>query len=90
MLCGCDYCPGVNGIGKDTVIKLFNNYKENEILDRIRVWREKNDNYNELEMRVENKSVCVNCGHLGKLQNHIKNGCVTCKTHRNCDDSLWK
>lgn len=35
LLCGCDYCPdGIGGIGKDGVLKLFNKYKETEILDR--------------------------------------------------------
>lgn len=70
--------------------KLFSSYTENEILNRIRVWRDKNDHYNELEMRVYNKNICVNCGHLGKLQNHTKNGCATCRLHRGCDHSLWK
>lgn len=35
LLCGCDYCPdGIGGIGKDGVLKLFNKYKESDILDR--------------------------------------------------------
>lgn len=33
LLCGCDYCPdGIGGIGRDGVLKLFNKYKETEIL----------------------------------------------------------
>lgn len=35
LLCGCDYCPdGIGGIGRDGVLKLFNKYKEQEILER--------------------------------------------------------
>lgn len=35
LLCGCDYCPdGIGGIGRDGVLKLFNKYKETEILDK--------------------------------------------------------
>lgn len=90
LLCGCDYCPGVDGIGKDTVMKLYKEYTDDEILDRIRKWRENNDHYNELEMRVDNKNMCSSCGHLGKVQSHTKSGCPTCRTHRGCDASLWK
>lgn len=40
LLCGCDYCPdGIGGVGRDGVLKLFNKYKNDEILQRIRSWR---------------------------------------------------
>ncbi|KAH8270024.1 hypothetical protein KR018_002595 [Drosophila ironensis] len=91
LLCGCDYCPdGIGGIGKDGVLKLFNKYKETEILERLRNWRQETNKYNALEMRVDDKSVCSNCGHLGKTQSHTKSGCSVCRTHRGCDESLWK
>ncbi|XP_039487533.1 flap endonuclease GEN [Drosophila santomea] len=91
LLCGCDYCPdGIGGIGKDGVLKLFNKYKETEILDRMRSWRGETDKYNALEMRVDDKSICSNCGHIGKTQSHTKSGCSVCRTHRGCDESLWK
>ncbi|XP_020814673.1 flap endonuclease GEN-like [Drosophila serrata] len=91
LLCGCDYCPdGIGGIGKDGVLKLFNKYKETEILDRLRNWRQETNKYNALEIRVDDKSVCSNCGHLGKTQSHTRSGCSVCRTHRGCDESLWK
>ncbi|KAH8378703.1 hypothetical protein KR009_000797 [Drosophila setifemur] len=91
LLCGCDYCPdGIGGIGKDGVLKLFNKYKETEILDKLRNWRGETNKYNALEIRVDDKSICSNCGHIGKTQSHTKSGCSVCRTHRGCDESLWK
>ncbi|KAH8351402.1 hypothetical protein KR059_001439, partial [Drosophila kikkawai] len=91
LLCGCDYCPdGIGGIGKDGVLKLFNKYKETEILAKLRNWRQETSKYNALEIRVDDKSVCSNCGHLGKTQSHTRSGCSECRTHRGCDESLWK
>nr|XP_036220026.1 flap endonuclease GEN isoform X2 [Bactrocera oleae] len=91
LLCGCDYCPdGIGGIGRDGVLKLFNKYKEQEILERIRSWRQDDNKYTALEMRVDDKMICSNCGHMGRTQSHTKNGCGICQTHRGCDESLWK
>ncbi|XP_016994896.2 flap endonuclease GEN [Drosophila takahashii] len=91
LLCGCDYCPdGIGGIGKDGVLKLFNKYKETEILDKLRNWRGETNKYNALEIRVDDKSICSNCGHIGKTMSHTKSGCSICRTHRGCDESLWK
>nr|XP_016936091.2 flap endonuclease GEN [Drosophila suzukii] len=91
LLCGCDYCPdGIGGIGKDGVLKLFNKYKETEILDKLRKWRGETNKYNALEIRVDDKSICSNCGHIGKTQSHTKSGCSVCRTHKGCDESLWK
>ncbi|KAH8246236.1 hypothetical protein KR038_006136 [Drosophila bunnanda] len=91
LLCGCDYCPdGIGGIGKDGVLKLFTKYKETEILARLRNWRQETSKYNALEIRVEDKSVCSNCGHMGKTQSHTRSGCSVCRTHQGCDESLWK
>ncbi|KAH8320218.1 hypothetical protein KR067_003589 [Drosophila pandora] len=91
LLCGCDYCPdGIGGIGRDGVLKLFNKYKETEILDKLRNWRQETNKYNALEIRVDDKSICSNCGHIGKTQSHTKSGCSVCRTHKGCDESLWK
>ncbi|XP_037811751.1 flap endonuclease GEN [Lucilia sericata] len=91
LLCGCDYCPdGIGGVGRDGVLKLFNKYKNDEILKRIRSWRLEDDKYTALEMRIDDKTICSNCGHLGRTQSHTKNGCGVCRTHRGCDESLWK
>ncbi|XP_067644435.1 flap endonuclease GEN [Eurosta solidaginis] len=91
LLCGCDYCPeGIGGIGRDGVLKLFNKYKEVEILERIRSWRSEDSKYTALEMRVDDKTICSNCGHMGRTQSHTKSGCGVCRTSRGCDESLWK
>ncbi|XP_011180536.1 flap endonuclease GEN [Zeugodacus cucurbitae] len=91
LLCGCDYCPeGIGGIGRDGVLKLFNKYKEQEILERIRSWRQEDSKYTALEMRVDDKLICNNCGHMGRTQSHTKSGCGICRTNRGCDESLWK
>ena len=91
LLCGCDYCPeGIGGIGRDSVMKLFNKYKNEEILKRIRSWRKEDDKFTALEMRVDDKTICSYCGHYGRTQNHTKNGCGICRTNKGCDESLWK
>ncbi|XP_061392521.1 flap endonuclease GEN [Musca vetustissima] len=91
LLCGCDYCPdGIGGIGRDSVVKLFNKYTNDEILNKIRCWRYEDAKYSALEMRVDDKSICTNCGHLGRTQSHTKSGCGVCRTNRGCDESLWK
>lgn len=91
LLCGCDYCPeGVDGVGKDSVLKLFTMYKDDEILDKIREWRDRNENYTAIELKVDDKSYCNNCGHYGSYQKHTKSGCSTCRTNLGCDGSEWK
>ncbi|KAH8402852.1 hypothetical protein KR222_002931 [Zaprionus bogoriensis] len=91
LLCGCDYCPdGVGGIGKDGVLKLFKMYRESEILEKLRDWRYETEKYSSLELRVDDKNICTNCGHIGRTQSHSKNGCSVCRTHRGCNAELWK
>ena len=109
LLCGCDYCPdGVEGVGKDGVLKLFSLYSNQEILDRyfpalqsillnyrililrLKSWRTNNTKYTEIEIRVDDKNICVNCGHPGRVQTHGKSGCNICRFPTGCDSSLWK
>ncbi|XP_063696741.1 flap endonuclease GEN-like [Culicoides brevitarsis] len=90
LLCGCDYCPGVDGIGKDSVLKLFAMYKDDEILQKMREWRDKNENLTATELKVDDKSYCNNCGHYGTAQKHSKSGCSSCRTSLGCDGSVWK
>uniref|UniRef100_A0A336LP61 CSON010128 protein n=1 Tax=Culicoides sonorensis TaxID=179676 RepID=A0A336LP61_CULSO len=91
LLCGCDYCPdGIDGVGKDSVLKLFSMYKDHEILDKIREWRNRNENYTETELKVDDKNYCNNCGHYGTYQKHSRSGCSTCKMSLGCDGSIWK
>ncbi|RZC40192.1 flap endonuclease GEN [Asbolus verrucosus] len=88
LLCGSDYSGGVYGIGKDSVLKLFNMVSDEEILDRLRSWRDQNSVYEELEMRISNKNLCTSCGHCGKVQTHTKKGCPACKTSQGCDSNF--
>lgn len=91
LLCGCDYCPdGVGGVGRDGVLKLFQRYSNDVIIDRIKSWKRNDDKFTALEMKVDDKSICSNCGHLGKTASHTKSGCASCGTHNACDSSRWK
>ncbi|XP_059608669.1 flap endonuclease GEN [Phlebotomus argentipes] len=91
LLAGCDYCPeGVAGVGKDSVIKLISQYSDAEILQHVQNWRRQEQKFRDLEDRVEDKSVCVNCGHSGRLQSHSKKGCALCGMSSGCDSSLWR
>ncbi|KAG4078802.1 hypothetical protein HA402_015392 [Bradysia odoriphaga] len=84
LLCGCDYCPGVNGVGKDAAMKLLNRYK-------VKSWRSIDHKYTSLEVKVDDKSYCVNCGHLGRAQNHSKKGVVVIADHiKDVMLTLWK
>lgn len=73
LLCGSDYSEGVHGIGKDSVLKLFNVVNDDQILIRLRQWRE-NKIFEELEAKISDKSLCTSCGHFGKVQSHSKKG----------------
>lgn len=91
LLCGCDYCPeGIGGIGKDSVLKLFKIYKNDEILDKIKSWRINESKYSALELRVDDKGICTNCGHLGRTVVHTKSGCSVCRMSKGCNADLWK
>lgn len=57
---------------------------------RVKSWRTNNDKYTSLELKVDDKMICVNCGHNGRVQNHAKSGCGQCKSSTGCDASRWK
>lgn len=40
LLCGCDYGKGVPGVGKESALKFFQSVPDDQILDRIRSWRQ--------------------------------------------------
>lgn len=91
LICGCDYCPeGIEGAGRDGVLKLFTLYKEHEILERIRKWRTEEKEYIKLEQRINDKTVCDNCGHIGRKVQHTRKGCGMCNTEEGCNISKWK
>lgn len=74
LLCGSDYSNGVEGVGKDSSLKLFEKYSDEEILDRMRSWRKNEKVFEEFEKNLADKNICTSCGHQGKLQSHTKAG----------------
>lgn len=54
------------------------------------MWRKNDNKFTELELKVDDKKLCVNCGHYGRVQSHTKSGCAQCKMSHGCDASIWK
>lgn len=90
LLCGSDYSNGVDGVGKDSSLKLFEKYSDEEILNRMRNWRRNGHIFEEFEKKLADKNICTSCGHNGKLQAHNKAGCVSCRTTNGCDFTKYK
>ncbi|KAJ8953872.1 hypothetical protein NQ314_007188 [Rhamnusium bicolor] len=90
LLCGSDYNEGVQRIGKELVLKLFDQLSDEETLDRLRSWRSKQDVYEKFENQLNNKNICTSCGHQGRIQSHTKNGCNSCGTSKGCDSLKYK
>lgn len=59
-------------------------------VNRIQQWRKQDNRFSELEVKVDDKRLCVNCGHNGRVQGHAKSGCGQCKMSTGCDSSIWK
>lgn len=77
LLCGSDYNDGVQGIGKESVLKFFECVSDEEVLNKVRSWRTQNNLYEKLQKDISDKTVCTTCGHQGRLQSHTKNGKYT-------------
>ncbi|KAJ8956127.1 hypothetical protein NQ318_016582 [Aromia moschata] len=90
LLCGSDYCEGVQGIGKESALKFFENLTDEETLDRLRSWRLKPDLYEKFESQISDKNICSSCGHQGRIQSHTKHGCNPCGTSKGCDPFQFK
>ncbi|KAL3277689.1 hypothetical protein HHI36_013034 [Cryptolaemus montrouzieri] len=75
LLCGSDYWEGVQGVGKDCSLKLFEKYSDEEILDRMRQWRNQPSIFEELERKLGDKNICTSCGHSGRVQSHNQTVC---------------
>lgn len=61
-------------MGKDSSLKLFEKYSDEEILNRMRNWRRNGHIFEEFEKKLADKNICTSCGHHGKLQAHNKAG----------------
>jgi hypothetical protein len=57
-------------------VKLFNVVSEDEILKRLRSWKDRAVYYGKLEAKIGDKSLCTLCGHSGRAQGHTKKGTV--------------
>lgn len=91
LLCGCDYCPdGVEGVGRDSVLKLWAKYSEKEIMNALQAWRYEISKFEAMERRVADSAICNSCGHLGKLASHTRKGCGVCGTGVGCKVEPWK
>ncbi|XP_052868064.1 flap endonuclease GEN [Anopheles cruzii] len=91
LLTGCDYCPaGVLGVGREMVTRFLSCCQNDSILAKIRSWRRTSDQLTALEVKVDDKNVCTDCGHAGKLQQHRKSGCLDCHRSAGCDESRWR
>ncbi|CAH0549653.1 unnamed protein product [Brassicogethes aeneus] len=87
LILGSDYSDGVPGIGKDSIMKFFENVSDAEVLDRLRQWRANEALYKKYEEKINDKNICTSCGHHGKVQGHTRNGCISCGTNKGCDSS---
>ncbi|XP_066148801.1 flap endonuclease GEN [Euwallacea fornicatus] len=90
LLIGSDYSEGVHGIGKTSVLKFFNTVSDEEVLNRLRSWRQKENLYTTYKKQLNDKSICSSCGHKGKVQSHAKSGCEGCKTTKGCEPFEYK
>lgn len=91
LLCGCDYSPdGVHGVGRDGVLRLINQYTNEEILDAIQGWRIEKSKFDVMQRKALDTSRCNTCGHLGKQVSHTRKGCVDCGTSQGCQETHWK
>ncbi|XP_050302565.1 LOW QUALITY PROTEIN: flap endonuclease GEN [Anthonomus grandis grandis] len=87
LLLGCDYSPGVNGIGKESVLKFFDTLPDIQVFSRLRLWRTDAAKFNHYEEKLNNQNICITCGHEGKTNIHSRNGCVACKTKQGCTEN---
>lgn len=71
LLCGCDYGKGINGVGRETAMKLIE-VAGAEILEKLRKWKDE-------------EFICTNCGHSGSVEIHSESGCSNCGTNPSCN-----
>ncbi|XP_048506063.1 flap endonuclease GEN [Athalia rosae] len=83
LLCGCDYDDGLNGVGKEAALKLFEYIGDENILDRLRSWK-MDGKFDKMEAALANTKLCTSCGHDGNVRVHTKTGCSTCCTVTGC------
>ena len=79
LLLGCDYnLGGVNGVGREAVIKLFSVWGEpgHGELDRVLTWS--HGDTQPCDMVASKPVHCATCGHMGSVATHRRHGCSMC------------
>lgn len=74
LICGSDYSSGIFGVGKESLLKLFDGIPDADILERLRLWKTNIEYYENLEKNLLSQNICTGCGHIGKLVLHNKDG----------------
>ncbi|CAN7938476.1 unnamed protein product [Ixodes hexagonus] len=86
VLSGCDYSPGLHGVGKETALRFLQSLQHVDVIDRLRSWF-RDPKYEMLEEKVDavvkKDSHCTSCQHLGDRL-HKASGCEACGTKRSC------
>lgn len=90
LLCGSDYGDGIHGVGKETVLKFFEDLSDEDTLNRLRSWRQTPEVYEKHERVISDKNICTSCGHIGKINAHNKSGCGPCGMIKGCLDTEYK
>uniref|UniRef100_A0A2R5LL28 Putative flap endonuclease gen n=1 Tax=Ornithodoros turicata TaxID=34597 RepID=A0A2R5LL28_9ACAR len=87
LLAGCDYFPGVQGVGKETAIKLFSKLGDVDILERFKSWNTDSkfeQLQNKADVIMRKPRHCNVCHHPGTPKAHTEEGCENCKTEKRC------
>lgn len=86
LLLGCDYTHGTRNVGPETALKLLGELRSDNVLERLRSWRE-NKMFAELKetQKLHKPKHCSNCQHEGSIVSHQVNGCLTCGTEVACN-----
>ena len=76
IVLGCDYSPGVAGLGREALVRLFASWglPRSGELERVVGWREAGPAPHALSKPVH----CGTCGHPGSLAQHRRGGCGQC------------
>ncbi|XP_008493544.2 flap endonuclease GEN homolog 1 [Calypte anna] len=88
VLLGCDYLPkGVPGVGKEQALKLIENLRGQNLLQRFEQWKNHFQYDNNTALVVKRVVHCSECHHPGSYKEHEQNGCKICETTRYCKPS---
>ncbi|XP_022095003.1 uncharacterized protein LOC110981612 isoform X2 [Acanthaster planci] len=85
LLLGCDYTPGVVGIGPKQALGLMKQLGPGvDVLDRFRDWANGRIPRDCLQEAPKKLPHCSKCTHIGSLREHKVYGCAFCKSDVAC------